>query len=42
VRFLQIGADGSIKEQGYFLSLAQRLKADGWSPGLCYLTAPRI
>jgi hypothetical protein len=111
VRFLQIGADGSIKEQGYFLSLgsssssakwagkddvlysidyqrgidvlryrgahyvpgtppesgrvlgtngetppiapnaaqaarrtalAQRLAADGWSPGLCYLAAQRI
>jgi hypothetical protein len=111
VRFLQIGADGSIKEQGYFLSLgssssspkwagkddvlysidyqrgidilryrgehyvpgappesgripgtngetpplaptpgqaaqraalAQKLKAAGWSPGLCYLSAQRI
>jgi hypothetical protein len=78
VRFLQVGADGSIKEQGYFLSLgsssgappesgripgtngqtppiapspaqvaqrtalAQRLTADGWSPGLCYLAAQRI
>src|SRR3954451_2985135 len=111
VRFMQIGSDGSIKEQGYFLSLgsssssakwagkddvlysidcqrgidilryrgehyvpgappesgripgtngetppiapsaaqvaqrtalAQRLTADGWSPGLCYLAAQRI
>ncbi len=111
VRFLQIGADGSITEQGFFLSLgssssspkwagkddvlysidyqrgidilryrgehyvpgappesgripgtngetppiapnaaqvaqrtalAQRLAADGWSPGLCYLSAQRI
>ena len=23
-------------------ALAQRLKADGWSPGLCYLAAQRI
>jgi len=31
VRFLQIGADGSIREQGYFLSLGSSSSSAKWA-----------